>query len=45
MSGLNKYTVEEHGPRIRQFLEPVLASAHLELKFEVAPGRSVHPEI
>lgn len=45
MSGLKKYTVEEHGPRIRQFLEPVLASAHLELKFDVAPGRSVHPEI
>ena len=36
MSGLKKYTVEEHGPRIRQFLEPVLASAHLELKFDVA---------
>ena len=45
MSGLKKYTVEEHGPRIRQFLEPVLTSAHLELKFEVAPGRTVHPEI
>ena len=45
MSGLKKYTVEEHGPRIRQFLEPVLASAHLELKFDVAPGHSVHPEI
>lgn len=45
MSGLKKYTVEEHGPRIRQFLEPVLASAHLELKFEVVPGRTAHPEI
>lgn len=45
MSGLKKYTVEEHGPRIRQFLEPVLVSAHLELKFDVAPGRTVHPEI
>lgn len=45
MSGLRKYTVEEHGPRIRQFLEPVLSGAHLELKFEVAPGRTVHPEI
>ena len=45
MSGPKKYTVEEHGPRIRQFLEPVLASAHLELKFEVASGRTVHPEI
>jgi spoIIIJ-associated protein len=45
MSGPKKYTVEEHEPRIRQFLEPVLASAHLELKFQVAPGRTVHPEI
>lgn len=45
MSGSRKYTVEEHGPRIRQFLEPVLASAHLELKFEVLAGRTMHPEI
>ena len=45
MSGLRKYTVEEHGPRIRQFLEPVLSSANLELKFEVVPGRTAHPEI
>jgi spoIIIJ-associated protein len=45
MSGPKKYTVEEYEPRIRQFLEPVLASAHLELKFQVAPGRTVHPEI
>lgn len=45
MSGPRKYTVEEHAPRIRQFLEPVLASAHLEVKFEVTPGRTLHPEI
>ncbi len=45
MSGLRKYTVEEHGPRIQQFLEPLLASAHLELKFEIVPGRTAHPEI
>jgi spoIIIJ-associated protein len=45
MSGSRKYTVEEHGPRIRQFLEPVLASTHLELRFEVVPGRTLHPEI
>ncbi len=45
MSGSRKYTVEEHGPRIRQFLEPVLAAAHLEMKFEVVPGRTLHPEI
>ncbi|HEU0123375.1 MAG TPA: R3H domain-containing nucleic acid-binding protein [Bryobacteraceae bacterium] len=45
MSGSRKYTVEEHGPRIRQFLEPVLAAAHLELKFDAVPGRTVHPEI
>lgn len=45
MSGPRKYTVEEHGPRIRQFLEPVLAAAHLEMKFDVVPGRTLHPEI
>lgn len=45
MSGSRKYTVEEHGPRIRQFLEPVLTAAHLELKFDAVPGRTVHPEI
>jgi spoIIIJ-associated protein len=45
MSGSKKYTVEEHGPRIRQFLEPVLAGANLELKFDVVPGRTIHPEI
>jgi spoIIIJ-associated protein len=45
MSGSKKYTVEEHGPRIRQFLEPVLTGANLELKFDVVPGRTVHPEI
>jgi spoIIIJ-associated protein len=45
MSGSRKYTVEEHGPRIRQFLEPVLQSANLDLQFQVLPGRTVHPEI
>jgi len=45
MSGPRKYTVEEHGPRIRQFLEPVLAAAHLEMKFDVVAGRTIHPEI
>lgn len=45
MSEARKYTVEEHGARIHQFLEPLLASAHLELKFNVAPGRTLHPEI
>jgi len=45
MSGQKKYTVEEHEPRIRQFLEPVLSAANLELKFQVAPGRTAHPEI
>jgi spoIIIJ-associated protein len=45
MSGARKYTVEEHGPRIREFLEPVLEAAHLELKFDVLPGRTLHPEI
>ncbi|MBI2687764.1 MAG: hypothetical protein HYX27_15745 [Acidobacteria bacterium] len=45
MSGSRKYTVEEHGPRIRHFLEPVLATAHLELKFDVVHGRTLHPEI
>jgi spoIIIJ-associated protein len=45
MSGPKKYTVEEHGPRIRQFLEPALASAGLSLNIDVVPGRTLHPEI
>ncbi|MBL8240014.1 MAG: hypothetical protein JNM66_21515 [Bryobacterales bacterium] len=45
MSGSRKYTVEEHGPRVRQFLEPVISGANLELKFDVVPGRTIHPEI
>lgn len=45
MSGAKKYTVEVHEPQIRRLLEPMLATAHLELRFSVVPGRSLHPEI
>lgn len=45
MSGSRKYTVEEHGPRIRQFLEPVLSQVGLEVTMDIVPGRTMHPEI
>lgn len=45
MSGPRKYTVEDHGPRIRTFLEPILETAGLELSINVQPGRTAHPEI
>ncbi|MBM3783826.1 MAG: hypothetical protein FJW30_05660 [Acidobacteria bacterium] len=45
MSGSRKYTIEEHGPRIRQFLESISGAAGLEFGFEVSPGATMHPEI
>lgn len=40
-----KYTVQDFGPKIRAFLEPMLANASLALTFRIAAGKSVNPEI
>ena len=40
-----KYTPAETGPRIEQFLRPVLKSGGFELDFEIAAGESADPEI
>jgi spoIIIJ-associated protein len=45
MSGPRKYTVEEHGPRIREFLEPLLEKARLNVSLAVVPGKTLHQEI
>lgn len=37
--------MEEHGPRIREFLEPLLEKAHLNVSLQVLPGKTLHPEI
>jgi len=39
-----KYTVESIGPRLNEFLRPLLKRAGFELDFELAEGHSVHPE-
>jgi spoIIIJ-associated protein len=38
------YTVESIGPRLNEFLRPVLKRAGFELDYDLAPGESVHPE-
>jgi spoIIIJ-associated protein len=40
-----KYTLSETGPKIDQFLRPVLKNGGFELDFEVAAGASTDPEI
>jgi spoIIIJ-associated protein len=39
-----KYTVESIGPRLEQFLRPLLKRAGFNLDFEFTEGESVHPE-
>jgi len=39
-----KYTVESIGPRLSEFLRPILDRAGFELDYDLAPGESVHPE-
>ena len=39
-----KYTVDSVGPRLNEFLRPLLKRAGFELDFELAEGHSVHPE-
>jgi spoIIIJ-associated protein len=40
----NKYTVESLGPRLNEFLRPLLKRAGFELDYELTEGHSVHPE-
>ena len=40
-----KYTLDETGPKIDEFLRPVLKSGGFELDFEIAAGASPDPEI
>jgi spoIIIJ-associated protein len=40
-----KYTLDSTGPKIEQFLRPVLKSGGFELDFEIAAGESPDPEI
>jgi spoIIIJ-associated protein len=40
-----KYTLTETGPRIENFLRPVLKSGGFDLNFEIAEGASPDPEI
>jgi spoIIIJ-associated protein len=40
-----KYTIAETGPKIEQFLRPVLKSGGFDLAFEIAEGASADPEI
>lgn len=39
-----KYTVDSIGPRLDEFLRPILKRAGFELDFEMVEGESVHPE-
>jgi len=39
-----KYTVESIGPRLSEFLRPILDRAGFELDYDLAAGESVHPE-
>ncbi len=40
-----KYTLSETGPKIDQFLRPVLKNGGFDLQFEIAAGASADPEI
>ena len=40
-----KYNLAETGPKIEEFLRPVLKSGGFELNFEIAEGASADPEI
>jgi spoIIIJ-associated protein len=39
-----KYSVEETGPRIEQFLHEIIANGKFDLKFKVEPGEQAHPD-
>lgn len=39
-----KYSVEETGPRIEQFLHEIIANGQFDLKFKVEPGEQAHPD-
>jgi spoIIIJ-associated protein len=39
-----KYTVESIGPRLSEFLRPILDRAGFELDYDLVEGESVHPE-
>lgn len=40
-----KYTVDSLGPKLAQFLDPLLAHAGFSLGYELRPGQSAHPEV
>jgi spoIIIJ-associated protein len=40
----HKYTVDEYGPRIQEFLEPLLKKAGFGLRFESVAGAHLHPD-
>jgi spoIIIJ-associated protein len=39
-----KYTVDSIGPRLSEFLRPILDRAGFELDYDLVEGESVHPE-
>jgi len=39
-----KYSVEETGPRIEQFLQEIIANGKFDLEFKVEPGEQAHPD-
>ncbi|MEO7649909.1 MAG: R3H domain-containing nucleic acid-binding protein [Bryobacteraceae bacterium] len=39
-----KYIMESFGPRVDAFLRPLLTRGGFELKYEMAPGASAHPD-
>ena len=39
-----KYSIEEYAPKIREFLEPILAKTTIELTPEFESGVEVHPD-
>jgi spoIIIJ-associated protein len=39
-----KYTVDSIGPKLNEFLRPILKTAGFELDYEMGEGESAHPE-
>ena len=44
MSSAKKYTVDSIGPRLKEFLQPLLKRAGFALDYDLAETESVHPE-
>lgn len=40
-----KYTVDSLKPKLAPFLDPLLSRSGFELKYELHPGQSAHPEV